>query len=71
MPKDLPPFGAERALPPIRIEQRTFANGLTVWVLPREDGPPKIHYVLAVRGGLAADPSLQSGLSSLLASLLK
>ena len=71
LPKDLPAYGAERALPPIRIEQRTFANGLTVWVLPREDGPPKIHYVLAVRGGLAMDPAIQPGLSSLFASLLK
>ena len=71
LPKDLPPFGKERSLPPIRIEQRKLANGLTVWVLPRLDGPPKIHYVLAVRGGLAADGPLQPGFSSLLADLLK
>ena len=71
LPKDLPPYGAERSLPPIHIEQRTLANGLTVWVLPRADGPPKIHYVLSVRGGLAADPTLQPGFSSMLASLLK
>ena len=71
LPKDLPPYGAERTLPPIHIEQRTLANGLTVWVLPRADGPPKIHYVLSVRGGLAADPTLQPGFSSMLASLLK
>ncbi len=71
LPKNLPPYGAERSLPPIHIEQRTLPNGLTVWVLPRADGPPKIHYVLSIRGGLAADPSLQPGFSSMLASLLK
>ncbi len=71
LPKDLPPYGKERSLPPIQIVQRKLANGLTVWVLPRADGPPKIHYVLSVRGGLAADPPMQPGFSSLLASLLK
>ncbi len=71
LPKDLPPYGKERSLPPLRIEQRKLANGLTVWVLPREDGPPRIHYVLTVRGGLAADPPLQSGFASMLADLLK
>jgi len=71
LPKDLPPYGKERSLPPLKIEQRKLANGLTVWVLPREDGPPKIHYVLTIRGGLAADPPFQSGFSSMLADLLK
>jgi len=71
LPKDLPVYGKERSLPPLKIEQRKLANGLTVWVLPREDGPPKIHYVLTLRGGLAVDPPLQPGFSSLLADLLK
>jgi zinc protease len=71
LPKDLPAYGKERSLPPIHIEQRKLANGLTVWVLPRLDGPPKIHYVLSIRGGLAADPTLLPGFSSLFASLLK
>ena len=71
LPKDLPAYGKERSLPPLKIEQRKLANGLTVWVLPREDGPPKVHYVLAIRGGLAADPPMQPGFSSLLADLLK
>jgi zinc protease len=71
LPKDLPAYGKERSLPPLKIEQRTLSNGLTVWVLPREDGPPKVHYVLTIRGGLAADPSMQPGFSSLLADLLK
>ncbi len=71
LPKDLPPYGKERTLPPIHIEQRKLANGLMVWVLPRADGPPKIHYVLTVRGGLAADNPLQPGFASMLAALLK
>ncbi len=58
-------------MPPIRIEERKLANGLTVWVLPREDGPPMVHYVLVFRGGLAFDPVFQPGLSTLLAGLLK
>ena len=70
LPKDLPPYGKERSLPPIHIEQRKLANGLTVWVLPRDDGPPKIHYVLTIRGGLAADPPMQSGFASFLADML-
>jgi len=71
LPRDLPPYGAERSLPPLKIEQRKLANGLTVWVLPREDGPPMIHYVLTVRGGFADDPPLQPGFSSMLADMLK
>ncbi|HEV2607544.1 MAG TPA: pitrilysin family protein [Xanthomonadaceae bacterium] len=71
LPKDLPAYGKERSLPALKIEQRKLANGLTVWVLPREDGPPKVRYVLAIRGGLAADPPRQPGFSSMLADLLK
>jgi zinc protease len=44
---------------------------LTVWVLPRLDGPPKVHFVLTVRGGLADDPQLQPGFSTMLADLIK
>ena len=71
LPKNLPPYGVEHALPAIRRVERTFANGLTVWVLPRADGPPKVHFVLAIRGGLAIDPAYRPGFSSLLASLIK
>ena len=71
LPKGLPPYGAERAPPAIHLVERKLANGLTVWVLPRTDGAPKVHFVLAIRGGLAADPALQPGFSTLLASLLK
>lgn len=71
LPKDLPPYGADQPLPALHIDQRRLGNGLTVWVVPRNDGPPKVHFVLAVRGGLADDPPLQPGFSTLLAELLK
>jgi len=71
LPKDLPPYGNDRPPPPLPIVQHKLGNGMQVWVLPRQDGPPKVHFVLAVRGGLADDPPLQQGLSSLLADMLK
>jgi len=69
-PKDLPAFGADRPLPLPAIGRSTLPNGLTVWVVPRP-GFPKVSAVLAVRGGLAADPAALPGLSSLLATTLK
>jgi predicted Zn-dependent peptidase len=71
LPKNLPAYGVERSLPPLQIAQKTLSNGLTVWVLPRSDGPPKVHFVLAVRGGLAADDFQHPGFAQLLAHLLK
>ncbi|MBS0194744.1 MAG: insulinase family protein [Proteobacteria bacterium] len=71
LPKDLPPYGPDRPLPPLHVEQRTLHNGMQVWILPRTDGPPMVQFVLTVRGGLADDPPLQPGLSNLLADLLK
>jgi zinc protease len=71
LPKNLPAYGAERSLPPLQIAHKTLPNGLTVWVLPRLDGPPKVHFVLAVRGGLAADDFRHPGFAQLLALLLK
>jgi len=71
LPKNLPAYGAERSLPPLQIAQKTLPNGLMVWVLPRGDGPPKVHFVLAVRGGLAADDFQHPGFAQLLAHLLK
>jgi len=70
LPADLPPYGEEQPLPPLDLSARTLANGLTVWVLPRQDGLPKVNYVLAVRGGLAHDPRPLPGLSNLMAGLL-
>lgn len=68
MPKDLPAYGADKPLPVPDIEKKTLANGLEVWVLPR-DGVPRVDYVLAVRGaGFAADDA--PGFAEMLAGLL-
>src|SRR5690606_8099169 len=65
---DLPAYGADKPLPVPEIGKKTLANGLEVWVLPR-DGVPRVDYVLAVRGaGLAADDA--PGFASMLAGLL-
>src|SRR5512138_2728730 len=70
LPKDLPPFAQDKPLPVARIEKQVLANGLEVWVVPR-DGVPRVDYVLAVRNaGFAADPAGASGFASLLAGLL-
>ena len=68
MPPDLPAYGADKPLPVPAIEKKTLANGLEVWVLPR-DGVPRVDYVLAMRGaGYAADDA--PGFASMLAGLL-
>lgn len=70
LPPDLPPYAPDKPLPVPQIEKKTLANGLEVWVVPR-DGVPRIDYVLAVRNaGLAADPANASGFASLFAGLL-
>jgi zinc protease len=70
LPKELPPFAPDRPLPVPKIEKKTLANGLEVWVVPR-DGLPRVDAVLAVRGaGLAADAADASGFAGLLAGLL-
>jgi zinc protease len=68
MPEDLPAYGADKPLPVPQIEKKTLANGLEVWVLPR-DGVPRVDYVLAVRGaGYAADSA--PGFAAMLAGRL-
>lgn len=70
LPKDLPPFAADKPLPVADIVQRTLANGLQVWVVPR-DGVPRVDYVLAMRGaGNAADAADASGFAAMLAGML-
>lgn len=70
LPKDLPPYAPDAALPVPTIEKKTLANGLEVWVLPR-DGMPRVDYVLAVRNaGYAADAPGVSGYAAVLAGLL-
>lgn len=70
LPKDLPPFAPDKPLPVPQIEKKTLANGLEVWVVPR-DGMPRVDYVLAMRNaGLAADAADAPGFASLFAGLL-
>ena len=70
LPKDLPPYAPDKPLPVQEIAQKTLANGLTVWVMPRE-GLPRVDYVLAMRGaGHAADAADAQGFASMLAGML-
>lgn len=70
LPPQLPPLAADKALPVPQIAQKTLANGLQVWVVPRS-GLPRVDYVLAVRNaGFAADAADASGFASLYAGLL-
>ena len=70
LPKELPPYAPDKPLPVQDIAQKTLANGLTVWVMPR-DGLPRVDYVLAMRGaGYAADAADAQGFASMLAGML-
>lgn len=70
LPADLPPYGQDKPIPVPEISKQTLANGMQVWVVPR-NGLPRVDYVLAVRGaGLAADDAAHPGFASLLANLV-
>jgi zinc protease len=70
LPKELPPYAADKALPVPQIDKKTLANGLEVWVVPR-DGLPRVDYVLAVRNaGFGSDAKDAPGFSSTLAYML-
>ena len=70
LPADLPPYGQDKPIPVPEISKQTLANGMQVWVVPR-NGLPRVDYVLAVRGaGLAADDASHPGFASLLANLV-
>lgn len=70
MPRELPPFGPDKPLPAPKIERRTLANGLQVWVLPRQ-GLPRVDIVLAIKGaGYSADAPERPGFAGLLAGLM-
>ena len=70
LPEELPPYAPDKPLPVQEIAQKTLANGLTVWVMPR-DGLPRVDYVLAMRGaGYAADAADAQGFASMLAGML-
>ena len=51
------------------IEKRTLSNGLPVWIMGVHR-VPTVHLELAVRAGIASDPSGKFGLSSLTADML-
>ena len=69
-PSPMPAYGKDKPIPTPRIAKKTLANGMTVWVVPR-DGLPRVDFVLAVRGaGLAADDKAHPGFASLLAGML-
>lgn len=70
LPRELPAYGPDTAMPAPPVRQRRLANGLTVWTVPRE-GLPRVCAVLAVRGGTASDPAGRLGLCGTLAGLLK
>ena len=66
----LPPYGKDKPIPVPKIAQKTLANGMTVWVVPRK-GLPRVDFVLAVRGaGLAADTRAQPSFASMLAGVM-
>ena len=70
LPTELPPLAPDRPVPVPQIEKKTLANGMEVWVVPRQ-GVPIVDVVLAVRGaGLAADSANTPGFARLFASLL-
>lgn len=65
MPKDLPPYGAEKRLRPPSVHSAKLDNGLTVWLVS-EPGFPKVAFTVAVQGGFASDPADRPGISELL-----
>ncbi|RDZ29192.1 M16 family metallopeptidase [Lysobacter silvisoli] len=70
LPKELPAYAPDRPLPVPQIAQKRLANGLQVWVIPRQ-GLPRVDYTLAVRNaGFAADAADAPGFASLYAGLL-
>ncbi len=70
LPAELPAFGKDKPLAVPKITQQTLANGLQVWVVPR-NGIPRVDFVLAVRGaGFGADAADAPGRAKLMAGLL-
>lgn len=70
LPKDLPPYGADKPVPVPKIDKHALANGMTVWIVADAEGVPKANFVFAVRGGSAHDPRALNGLSSILAGTI-
>lgn len=69
-PAGMPAYGKDKPLPSTHIGKKTLANGLQVWVVPR-NGVPRVDMVLAVRGaGYVADDATHPGFANMLAGLL-
>jgi predicted Zn-dependent peptidase len=69
-PAGMPAYGKDKPLPTPHIGKKTLANGLQVWVVPR-NGVPRVDMVLAVRGaGYIADDAAHPGFANLMAGLL-
>jgi len=51
LPKELPPYGADKPVPVPKIDKHVLANGMAVWIVADQQGAPKANFVLAVRGG--------------------
>jgi zinc protease len=65
----VPPYGKDKPIPAPKIAKKTLANGMTIWVVPRQ-GLPRVDMVLAVRGaGFVADDKQHPGFANLLAGL--
>jgi zinc protease len=70
LPKDLPAYAPDKALPVPTIEKTVLANGLEVWVVER-DGLPRVDAVLSLRNaGSSVDPSDAPGFAAMLSGLL-
>ena len=70
LPKDLPAYGADEAMPQLNIAKKTLPNGLEVWVLPR-NGIPRVDMSLALKdAGFAADVLGANGFATVLAGML-
>lgn len=66
----IPPFGKDKPIAAPKITKKTLANGLEVWVVPR-NGVPRVDFVVAVRGaGFAADDAKHPGMANLMAGML-
>src|SRR5690349_3114190 len=69
-PADMPAYAKDKPLPTPKIAKKTLANGLQVWVVPR-NGVPRVDAVLAVRGaGYIADDAAHPGFANMMAGLL-
>jgi predicted Zn-dependent peptidase len=69
-PAGMPAYAKDKPLPTPTIARKTLANGLQVWVVPR-NGVPRVDLVLAVRGaGYIADDAAHPGFANMMAGLL-